>query len=187
MIRSRVFCIIVVVRAPGKSAPPFELYQNRFLTSPSPTESKADPVSKIGQKILGALREFGDVLESGDPLERHFTVRSYAMLPQPTQYDGPAVRAVREQFAMSQGVFARFLCVSSATIQSWEQGRRVPSPIARRLLDEMSTCPEHFRARFADLASPRSGRAIPTATSPRSARSDLRKKPTVKKTRGKAV
>lgn len=144
-------------------------------------------MSKIGQKILGALREFGDVLESGEPLERHFTVRSYAMLPQPTQYDGPAVRAVREQFAMSQGVFARFLCVSSATIQSWEQGRRVPSPIARRLLDEMSTCPEHFRARFADLASPRSGRAIPTATSPRSARSDLRKKPTVKKTRGKAV
>ena len=45
---------------------------------------------------------------------------------------------------MSQGVFARFLCVSSATVQSWEQGRRVPSPIACRLLDEMAASPEHF-------------------------------------------
>ena len=74
------------------------------------------------------------------------------MPAEPAEYDGPAVRAVRERYAMSQGVFARFLCVSSATVQSWEQGRRVPSPIARRLLDEMAASPEHFRARFAHLA-----------------------------------
>ena len=83
------------------------------------------------------------------------------MPAEPTEYDGPAVRAVRERYAMSQGVFARFLCVSSATVQSWEQGRRVPSPIARRLLDEMAASPEHFRARFARLIAPTSSQSLP--------------------------
>ena len=48
-------------------------------------------MSKAGQKILKALGEFGDVLESGEPLERHFTVRSYIMPAEPPRYDGPAV------------------------------------------------------------------------------------------------
>jgi putative transcriptional regulator len=139
-------------------------------------------MSKIGQRTLTALGEFGNVLESGEPLQRYFTVRSYVMPAEPPLYDGPAVRAVREQFAMSQGVFARFLCVSSATVQSWEQGRRVPSPIARRLLDEMAASPEHFQSRFANLA----GRAIPTAISPRNEKTDMRRKP-AKKTRGNAA
>jgi putative transcriptional regulator len=144
-------------------------------------------MSKIGQKILAALREFGEVVESGEPLERHFTVRSYVAPAAPAQYDGPAVRAVREQFAMSQGVFARFLCVSSATVQSWEQGRRVPSPIARRLLDEMAASPEHFRSRFAYLASPTAGAAIPTATTRLRDRSDMRRKSEPKKTRRRSL
>jgi len=124
-------------------------------------------MSKAGQKILNALQEFSAVLESGEPLENHFTVRTYAMPVEPAEYDGPAVRAVRERYSMSQGVFARFLCVSSATIQSWEQGRRVPSPIARRLLDEMAASPEHFRARFAQLTAPRETQALLSSTSER--------------------
>ena len=109
-------------------------------------------MSKIGQKILAALAEFGTVIESGEPLEQHFTVRTYNLPSAPAEYDGPAVRAIRDGYGMSQTIFARFLCVSPATIQSWEQGRRVPSPIARRLLDEMAASPEHFQARFATLA-----------------------------------
>jgi len=144
-------------------------------------------VSKIGQKILAALGEFGDVLESGVPLERHFTVRTYVVPAEPAEYDGPAVRAVRERYAMSQGVFARFLCVSSATIQSWEQGRRVPSPIARRLLDEMAASPEHFQARFAHRAAPMAGRALPPATSQRGDETDTVGRRATKKPRGKAI
>ncbi len=126
-------------------------------------------MSKTGRKILGALREFGDVLESGEPLERQFTVRSYAMPAAPAEYDGPAIRAVRELYSMSQGMFAGFLCVSPTTVQSWEQGRRAPSPIARRLLDEMVASPEHFLARFARLAAPKAGLAPPAATKGRGA------------------
>ena len=144
-------------------------------------------MSKVGQKILKALGEFGSVLDSGEPLERHFTVRSYIMPAEPPRYDGPAVRAVREQYAMSQGVFAKFLCVSSATVQSWEQGRRVPSPIARRLLDEMAASPEHFQSRFACLASLTVGGAIPSATTRRRDEPDIRMKPAPKKTRRRSL
>jgi len=142
-------------------------------------------VSKIGQKVLRALREFGEVLESGEPLERHFTIRSYVMPAEPAEYNGPAVRAVREQYDMSQGVFARFLCVSSATIQSWEQGRRVPSAIARRLLDEMAASPEHFRARFAHLADSKAGQALPSSKSERGGKTDTAGKRGAKKPRVK--
>ena len=144
-------------------------------------------MSKIGQKILTALREFGDVLESGEPLERHFTVRSYVMPAEPTEFDGPAVRAVRERFAMSQAVFARFLCVSSATIQSWEHGRRMPSPIARRLLDEIAASPEHFQARFARLTAPIVGRDTAPATNQRGNKTATGRKRAGNKPRGEAI
>jgi DNA-binding transcriptional regulator YiaG len=144
-------------------------------------------VSKIGQKILTALREFGDVVESGDLLEAHFTVRSYVIPAEPAEYDGPAVRAVREQYAMSQGAFARVLCVSSATIQSWEQGRRVPSPIARRFLDEMAASPEHFQARFAQMAAPMAGRTVPAATRQLGDKTGKEGNRAVRKSRDKAI
>jgi DNA-binding transcriptional regulator YiaG len=144
-------------------------------------------LSKIGRKILTALGEFGDVLGSGEALERHFTVRSYVMPAEPAEYNGSAVRALRERYAMSQAVFARFLCVSTGTIQSWEQGRRVPSPIARRLLDEMAAGPEHFQARFVHLAAPVAGRARPSATSHRGDKTNTGGKRAVKKSRGKAI
>ena len=35
---------------------------------------------------------------------------------------------------MSQGVFAKMLFVSAKTVQSWEQGTRVPSKASRRLI-----------------------------------------------------
>jgi hypothetical protein len=62
---------------------------------------------------------------------------------------------VRDRYGMSQGVFAKFLCVSPSTVQAWEQRRRTPARIARRLLDEMVANPNHYRARFADMASPK--------------------------------
>jgi len=112
-------------------------------------------MSKLGQEIIASLKEFGDALESGEPLEKHFTVRSYVVPDEPSEYDGPAIRSVRDRYGMSQGVFAMFLCVSPSTVQAWEQGRRTPARIARRLLDEMVAIPDHCRARFADITSPK--------------------------------
>ena len=138
-------------------------------------------MSKVGRKILTALREFGDVLDSGEPLERYFIVRSHALPAEPAEYDGAAIRAVRDRYGMSQAIFARFLCVAPATLQSWEQGRRRPSPIARRLLDELVAGPDHFRARFAALAAPKATQASPTATSQPGAKGGSGRKRTVAK------
>lgn len=112
-------------------------------------------MSKIGKKIIAALEEGLEAIQSDEPLERRLSVRRYAIPDEPNEYDGPAVRAVRDRHAMSQGMFARFLCVSTSTVQSWEQGRRKPSRIARRLLDEMMAHPDHYRARFAQMVKAR--------------------------------
>lgn len=110
-------------------------------------------MSEVGDMILESLREYGEALESGEPLERRLTVRTYRLPPAPRRYDGPAVQAVREAYQMSQGVFARFLGVPAGTLRSWEQGRRPAPGVACRLLDELAASPEHFRARFAALSS----------------------------------
>lgn len=112
-------------------------------------------MSKIGKKIIAALEEGLEAIKADEPLEERLTVRYYSIPDEPREYDGPAVRAVRDRHSMSQGVFARFLCVSPATVQSWEQGRRKPSRIARRLLDEMMANPEYYQARFARMAKPK--------------------------------
>jgi putative transcriptional regulator len=41
---------------------------------------------------------------------------------------------LRREAGMSQAVFAQVLNVSTKTLQTWEQGRRKPSPAALRLL-----------------------------------------------------
>jgi putative transcriptional regulator len=46
---------------------------------------------------------------------------------------------------MSQAVFAATLNVSKRTVQSWEQGRRVPSDVALRMLQVVDQNPEVAR------------------------------------------
>jgi transcriptional regulator with XRE-family HTH domain len=46
------------------------------------------------------------------------------------------VRAIRQRLGVSQCVFAALLGVSTVLVQSWEQGVREPSALARRLLGE---------------------------------------------------
>lgn len=60
----------------------------------------------------------------------------------PPEIDAPTLVALRQAAQMSQSVFARVLNVSAKTIQSWEQGLRVPSMASRRLLHVFSTRPE---------------------------------------------
>jgi putative transcriptional regulator len=49
---------------------------------------------------------------------------------------------LREQFNCSQAVFARLLNVSVKTLQAWEQGLRVPSDAALKLLTIAKHHPE---------------------------------------------
>jgi putative transcriptional regulator len=60
----------------------------------------------------------------------------------PPEIDGKTIAALRNEAAMSQAVFAKMLSTSTKTVQSWEQGTRVPSMPARRLIQVLVTEPD---------------------------------------------
>lgn len=62
------------------------------------------------------------------------TLKTVQVPEAPPEIDAPTLVALREAAQMSQAVFAKVLYVSSKTVQSWEQGVRVPSMAARRLI-----------------------------------------------------
>jgi len=101
-----------------------------------------------GQEIVQGLRELADALRAGEPLEARFTVRTYKITPPPAYRDGD-VRRVRDLLGMSQAAFAAFLGVDASTVRSWEQGLRLPSPLACRMLSEIEAEPGYWRKRLA--------------------------------------
>jgi len=52
------------------------------------------------------------------------------------------VRAIREQFEVTQAEFAMMIGVSVATLRNWEQGRRMPDGPARALLKVAAVDPK---------------------------------------------
>ena len=62
------------------------------------------------------------------------TLKTVEVPEAPPEIDAKTLVALRMEAAMSQAVFAKVLYVSSKTVQSWEQGDRVPSMASRRLI-----------------------------------------------------
>jgi putative transcriptional regulator len=62
----------------------------------------------------------------------------------------PDVKAIREQFGMSQSDMATFLNVSKRTLENWEQGRRGPTGPAQTLLRIMEREPNAVRRALRD-------------------------------------
>jgi putative transcriptional regulator len=108
----------------------------------------SSPRSSVGDEILEALEEVRDALNSGEPLESRFTVRSYRFDFATRDYSADDVRSVRQLLGLSQSLFAGFLGVDASTVRSWEQGTRPPSPIARRFMDEVAANPDYWRGRI---------------------------------------
>jgi putative transcriptional regulator len=114
-------------------------------------------LSPRGARIVAALTQFAEDLESGIPIASKYTVRQVRVIPKPSVYSPERVRAVRQLIGASQEVFAQLLAVSPMTVRSWEQGVRQPSPIARRFLDEIAMAPVHFRGRVVAALEDRRG------------------------------
>lgn len=70
------------------------------------------------------------------------TLRTVDVPEQPPEIDAKTLAALRLRAAMSQGVFAKMLNVSTKTVQGWEQGLRKPSDASRRLIQVFSFHPE---------------------------------------------
>ena len=64
----------------------------------------------------------------------HLKTRTLTLPDPPPAYSADRVRRLRTRLGMTQPHFSRLLNVSPKTVQSWEQGTRVPGQSAARLL-----------------------------------------------------
>ncbi|MHB0979139.1 MAG: helix-turn-helix domain-containing protein [Thermoleophilia bacterium] len=72
---------------------------------------------------------------------RELTLATTTLPSPPPPMCAGDIAALRRVLHMSQAVFAATLNVSVKTIQSWEQGRRVPSDVALRFLQLIAEDP----------------------------------------------
>ncbi len=101
-----------------------------------------------GRKILGAIEEATEILRAEGLESNKLTIRTYEMPPVPRVCRSGDVKRVRELLGASQAVFAGFLGVNVNTVRSWEQGKRLPQPIACRFLSEIESDPVYWRQRI---------------------------------------
>ena len=70
------------------------------------------------------------------------TLKTIEVPEAPPEIDAETLVALREEAKMSQAIFAKVLYVSAKTVQSWEQGVRLPSMASRRLIHLFAEQPE---------------------------------------------
>lgn len=111
-----------------------------------------DELSPLGRRMVAGADDFLETMQAGEPIEKHFTARTVDVRPGPREFKPDDVKAVRGYFRASQAVFADFLGVSVATLQSWEQGSRPVPGIASRYLDDLIAFPDLWKRRTKKIA-----------------------------------
>jgi putative transcriptional regulator len=101
-----------------------------------------------GKKILAAIEEATEILRAEGLESKRLTMRTYNVPSIPRVCRPGDVKRVRELLGASQAVLAGFLGVNVNTVRSWEQGRRLPQPIACRFLSEIESDPPYWRQRI---------------------------------------
>lgn len=99
-------------------------------------------MTPLGEAMVKELSEFCDALESGEPIEKRYTIRSVRLDLAPRPFGAEDVKHVRHHLKASQTILARFLGVSVQTLRSWEQGRRPVPPLAARCLGDLLDHPD---------------------------------------------
>jgi DNA-binding transcriptional regulator YiaG len=102
--------------------------------------------SRGTRSLLKGLRDLQDCVRNGVRPEDRFTSRMAKLIEEPGKYTPAAVKKLRATMDVSQDTFARLLGVSCVLVESWEQGLREPSPLARRLLDTIKNNPAAWLA-----------------------------------------
>ncbi len=85
---------------------------------------------KAFEELLASVREGGAILLGKVPPARNHVI------------EGPDVKLIRNNYALTQGAFATMLGISVATLRNWEQGRRSPDGPARVLLQVAARHPD---------------------------------------------
>jgi DNA-binding transcriptional regulator YiaG len=108
------------------------------------TSGRNTPLCRL---VIAALEETLEDVRAG----RTLTVRQFKVEIPTSDFPPKEVKGLRDSFNLSQPLFARILGVDVQTVQSWEQGRREPSVMARRFMDEIRAAPRHFRKRITEI------------------------------------
>lgn len=103
---------------------------------------------EAGKRIVAAIEEATEVLRTAGLDSKQLTIRTYAAPSVPSICSPGDVKRVREQLGASQAVLARFLGVNVNTVRSWEQGKRLPQPIACRFLSGIESDLAYWRKRI---------------------------------------
>jgi putative transcriptional regulator len=121
-------------------------------TKPRPGPRKVIGSSRsglsAGTKILAAIEEATEILRAEGLESKRLTIRTYKVPPTLRVCRPGDVKRVRELLGASQAVLAGFLGVNVNTVRSWEQGKRLPQPIACRFLSEIESDPNYWRQRI---------------------------------------
>jgi putative transcriptional regulator len=85
---------------------------------------------ELFQELLTSVKQGAEIMKGTMQPSRTF------------EFPETEVRALREQFGLSQDKFADLVGISVGTLKNWEQGRRRPEGPARVLLRVASRHPE---------------------------------------------
>jgi putative transcriptional regulator len=110
----------------------------------SAKKAKRADTPSLAQEIIAGLKEFRDTIQSGEALNKKYTVRTIRLDLEPRTLTAGEIKALRETLNLSQAIFAGLLGVNTSTVKAWEQGRREPSATAFRLLDEIAANPRYW-------------------------------------------
>ncbi len=80
-------------------------------------------LSPLGAEMLAGLSAFAGALESGEPIEKRYTVRTVRLDLEPKPYGPDDVKRMRGLLKASQALFAKFLGVSVKAVRAWEHGK----------------------------------------------------------------
>ncbi len=86
--------------------------------------------AELFDELFESVRQGGEMLREERKPSRVF------------EFLEPDVRAIRDQYGLTQEQFAQLLGLSVATLRNWEQGRRKPEGAARVLLRVAAKYPE---------------------------------------------
>ncbi len=102
----------------------------------------------VADMIVEGLEGFADAIEASDDITELYNCHKVVLDLEPTPYDPELVLKARQTLNASQAIFAQFLGVSVKSIQAWEQGRKQPSDIACRFMDEIRESPQFWQQRL---------------------------------------
>jgi putative transcriptional regulator len=105
-----------------------------------------------GKKVVDRLKRFSDALEANENVADRFTCKTIKLNLEPQTYSADLVKKTRQILGASQAIFAQFLGASASAVQDWEQGRKPPSNIACRIMDEIRRDPAYWVNRLQELS-----------------------------------